>query len=339
VAGKDLRFLRGEIMLKKILLLTLGVAFALSACASPGSTDEAGTLTKIRLPMGYIPNIQFAPFYVAVQKGYFRDAGIELEFDYKFETEGVSLVGAGELPFAAVSGEQVLLARAQGLPVTYVAAWYQQYPVSVVAKSELGIVVPQDLKGRKIGLPGLYGANYVGLQALLFEAKMSESDVTLDSIGFNQVDLLAAGQQDIIVGYTANEPIQLRARGIPVTEIRVADYVQLASNGILASEKVINENPELVRAFVGAFLKGLADTIANPDEAFQMSASYIPNFSDLDADVQKQILETSIEQWKAQRLGYSDPQAWENMQDVLLEMGLITEKMDLSKAYTNEFIP
>jgi len=326
-------------MLKKILLLTLGVAFALSACASPGSTDEAGTLTKIRLPMGYIPNIQFAPFYVAVQKGYFRDAGIELEFDYKFETEGVSLVGAGELPFAAVSGEQVLLARAQGLPVTYVAAWYQQYPVSVVAKSELGIVVPQDLKGRKIGLPGLYGANYVGLQALLFEAKMSESDVTLDSIGFNQVDLLAAGQQDIIVGYTANEPIQLRARGIPVTEIRVADYVQLASNGILASEKVINENPELVRAFVGAFLKGLADTIANPDEAFQMSASYIPNFSDLDADVQKQILETSIEQWKAQRLGYSDPQAWENMQDVLLEMGLITEKMDLSKAYTNEFIP
>ncbi len=58
------------------------------------------------------------------------------------------------------------------------------------------------------------------------------------SIGFNQVDLMAAGKQDIVVGYTANEPIQLRARGIPVTEIRVADYVQLASNGILASEKV-----------------------------------------------------------------------------------------------------
>jgi NitT/TauT family transport system substrate-binding protein len=289
--------------------------------------------------MGYIPNIQFAPFYVAIQKGYFREAGIELEMDYKFETDGVALVGAGELPFAIVSGEQVLLARAQGLPVTYVAAWYQQYPVSVVAKSELGVLIPQDLKGRKIGLPGLFGANYVGLQALLSEAKMSESDVTLDSIGFNQVDLLAAGEQDIIVGYTANEPIQLRARGIPVTEIRVADYVQLASNGILASEKVISENPDLVRAFLGAFLKGLADTIANPDEAFKISESYIPNFADLDAAVQKQVLETSIEQWKAERLGYSDPQAWENMQDVLLEAGLITEKMDLSKAFTNEFVP
>jgi NitT/TauT family transport system substrate-binding protein len=326
-------------MLKKIVLLMLGVALVLSGCANPTPAIEAGALTKIRLPMGYIANIQFAPLYVAIQKGYFRDAGMDIEFDYKLETDGVKLVGSGELPFAIVSGEQVLLARAQGLPVTYVTAWYQQYPVSVVAKSELGILIPQDLKGKKIGLPGLYGANYVGLRALLFEAKMKESDVTLDSIGFNQVDLFAAGKQDIVVGYAANEPIQLRARGIPVTEIRVADYVQLASNGILASEKVIQENPQLVRSFVGAFLKGLADTIANPDEAFKISEAYIPNFSDLDANVQKQILKTSIEEWKTNRLGYSDPKAWENMQDVLLDMGLITQKLDLSKAYTNAFIP
>jgi len=326
-------------MFRKFILITLGVALALSACANPQSTNEAGELTHIRLPMGYIPNIQFTPFYVAVEKGYFRDAGIDLEFDYKFETDGVALVGAGELPFAVVSGEQVLLARAQGLPVVYVAAWYQQYPVSVVAKSELGVLIPQDLKGRKIGLPGLFGANYVGLRALLFEAEMSEGDVTLDSIGFNQVELVASGAQDIVVGYTANEPIQLRAQGIAVTEIRVADYVQLASNGILASEKVISENPELVRAFIGAFIKGLSDTIANPDEAFSMSASVIPNFSELDADVQKQVLETSIEQWKTERPGYSDPQAWENMRDVLLGMGLISAEMDLNKAFTNEFIP
>ena len=326
-------------MFKKIVLLVLGLTLVLSGCNGSQSASGTGALTKLTVPMGYIPNIQFAPFYIAIQKGYFRDAGIEINFDYKLETDGVKLVGSGELPFAIVSGEQVLLARAQGLPVTYVAAWYQESPVSIVAKSELGILIPQDLKGKKIGLPGLFGATYVGLRALLFEAKMSESDVTLDSIGFNQVELLASGEQDIIVGYTANEPIQLRAQGIPVTEIRVADYLQLASNGILASEKVISEDPDLVRAFVGAFLKGLADTIANPEEAFQLSEAHIPNFADLDADVQKQMLETSIEQWQAERLGYSDPQAWENMQNVLLEAGLITEKMDLSKAFTNEFIP
>jgi NitT/TauT family transport system substrate-binding protein len=326
-------------MVRRLILMMLGVALALSACSGPGSANEPGALTKIKLPMGYVPNIQFAPMYVAIEKGYFRQAGLDVELDYKFETDGVALVGAGDIPLAVVSGEQVLLARAQGLPVVYVAAWYQQYPVSVVAKSELGVLIPQDLKGKKIGLPGLFGANYVGLRALLFEAKMSESDVTLDSIGFNQVDLLAAGKQDVIVGYTANEPIQLRARGIPVTEIRVADYVQLASNGLLASEKVIAENPGLVRAFVSAFLKGLADTIADPEEAFRLSEAHIPNFADLDANVQKQVLATSIEQWKAERLGYSDPQAWANMRDILLEMGLITADIEVNKAFTNEFIP
>lgn len=326
-------------MFRKIVLLMLGMALVTSGCANSKPTKEAGALTHITLPMGYIPNIQFAPLYVAIEKGYFRDAGIEIEFDYKFETDGVALVGAGELPFAVVSGEQVLLARAQGLPVMYVAAWYQQYPVSVVAKSEAGVLIPQDLKGHKIGLPGLFGASYIGLRALLNAGKLTEEDVMLDSIGFNQVELMAAGEQDVVVGYSANEPIQLKARGIAVTEVRVADYAQLAANGILASEKVIAEDPELVRAFVGAFLKGLQYTIDHPDEAFTLSEAHIPNFADLDADVQKQVLATSIEQWVAERLGYSDPQAWENMQDVLLDMGLLTGKMDLSRAFTNEFIP
>jgi len=220
-----------------------------------------------------------------------------------------------------------------------VAAWYQQYPISVIAKKDVNVSTVQDLKGKTIGLPGLFGANYVGLRALLFSAGLKESDVTLQEIGFNQVELMTAGKQDIIVGYAANEPIQLKAQGIEVTELRVADSVQLASNGLLASEKVIAENPELVKSFVGAFLKGLQYTIDNPDDAYGMSESYIPNFADLDENVQKDILKTSIGQWQADHLGYSDPQAWENMQNVLLEMGLITEKMDLSKAFTNEFIP
>ena len=330
-------------MFKKIVYLMLGLAISLSACTNsqpdPKPSKEAKALTKIRLPVGYIPNIQFAPLYAAIEKGYFKDAGVEIEFDYSFETDGVKLVGAGELPFAVASGEQVLLARAQGVPVTYVAAWYQQFPISVVSKKEQGIVTPQDLKGKKIGLPGLFGANYIGFQALLFSAGLSEADVQLESVGFNQVEVLAADQQQAVVGYTANEPIQLKAQGFDVNEIRVADYAHLASNGILTSEKVIAENPELVRAFVDAFVKGVQYTIEHPDEIYELSAKHIPNHAELDKTVQKQILATSIEMWKADRLGYSDPQAWENMQDVLLKMGLISEKMDLGKAFTNEFVP
>ncbi len=324
-------------MLKKIVLILLGLAFGLSACGTPKSTS--GALTQISLPMGYIPNIQFAPFYIAVEKGYFKDAGIQVTFDYKFETDGVALVGANNVPFAVVSGEQVPLARAQGLPIVYVAAWYQKYPVAVVSKTSQNIKTPADLKGKKIGLPGLFGANYIGLDALLYSADLTEQDVTLDSIGYNQVTALAADREQAASVYTANEPVQLRAQGYSINVLQVADYVKLASNGIITNEKTISENPNLVRGFVKAFLHGLADAVANPDEAYTISTKYVDTLAGADPKVQKEILALSIDEWKANRLGMSDPQAWQNMNDTLVKMGSITKPLDVSKMFTNDFIP
>lgn len=329
-------------MFKRTLPLLILIPFILAACtpaATPIPTAPPRAPQKIRLPMGYIPNIQYAPYYVAVEKGYFAEAGLEIEFDYSFETDGVTLVGANELPFAVVSGEQVLLARAQGIPVVYVLAWFQQYPVAVVAKTSSGITAPADLAGKKVGLPGLFGASYIGLRALLDQAGVPESSLTLDSIGFNQVESLATDQEQAVVGYFSNEPVQLRAQGYEVNEIRVADYVQLASNGLITNETAITNQPALVQSMVTAFLRGLAGTLANPDEAYQISKKYIPNLGETDEAVQKEILALSLEFWKAARPGYSDPQAWENMQQVLLEMGLLAQPLELDKAFTNQFIP
>ena len=326
-------------IIKHFIFLLLLIA---SAACQP---DQLQTSTvdiprvHIRLPMGYIPSVQYAPFYVAHSRGYFEQAGIDLEFDYQFETDGVALVGANDLQFALVSGEQVLLARNQGLPVVYVFAWWQDYPVAVASFTEQGIRKPADLAGKKIGLPGLFGANYVGLRALLDVAGLSESDVQLDSIGFTQVDALIAGVDDSVAIYANNEPIQLKNQGYSVDVIRVADYVDLASNGLLTNEITIKENPELVERMVGAILKGLADTMADPDAAFEICKKYIEVWDQENEALYKEILLASMEFWKSDQPGISQPQTWENMQKVLLEMGWLAKPLDLNQAYTNRFVP
>jgi len=327
----------------RLVILILFLSVLIPACSgdatpTPPPTASPPPLVHVRLPMGYIPNVQYAPFYVAQEKGYFREAGIELEFDYSFETDGVSLVGADNLQFALVSGEQVLLARAQGLPVVYALGWWQDYPVAVAAKKEQNIRTPADLAGKKIGLPGLFGASYIGLRALLDAGGVQESQVTLDSIGFNQVEALMADQDQAVVIYANNEPVQLQSRGVDIDLIRVADYVRLASNGLITNEATIANNPDLVQRMVQAILRGVADTLANPDQAYDISLKYVEGLAQADQQVQRDILAASMAFWQAERLGYSDPQAWENMQNTLLGMGLLSQPLDLSEAYTNQFV-
>jgi len=328
---------RNTILFLLIVLISAACAGSQGAVTSPPPASQQ-EIDHIRLPMGFIPNVQYAPFYVAVEKCYFRDNGIEIEFDYSFETDGVILVGADDLQFALVSGEQVLLARAQELPVVYVMGWWQDYPVGVVAKTEQGIQSPGDLAGKRIGLPGLFGANYIGLRALLNEAGLEEDDVILDSIGFNQVEALVTDQDQAVVIYANNEPVQLKAQGYDVDLIRVADYVQLASNGLITNEATLTSDLDLVSRMVRAISLGVADTIADPDQAFEISKKYVENLEQADQEVQRAVLAATIPFWQADRLGYSAPEAWENMQKILLKIGLLSEALDLKKAYTNEFI-
>jgi len=328
-----------RILMVSLLLAGCTLGKTLDTRRQPTATPAAqGSLEHIRLPMGYIPNVQFAPFYVALDKGYFRDAGLDIEFDYSFETDGIALVGANKLPFTLASGEQVLLARAQGLPVVNVMTWWQDYPVAVVSKTSSNIHTPADLKGKKIGLPGLFGASYVGLRALLKAGGLKDADVDLDSIGFNQVQSLVTDHDQAVVVYANNEPIQLKAQGVDVNVMRVADYVQLASNGLVSNEATIAQNPDLVQRMVQATLRGVADTIDYPDQAFEISKKYVEGLDKVDVKVQKEVLATSITFWKTKMPGFAKTEAWQNMQNVLLDMQLITKPLDLNKAYTNQFV-
>lgn len=313
-----------------LLVLPLLLPLLLLACSRPAE--------QIRLPMGYIANVQFAPWYVAVERGYFAAEGMELAFDYSWETDGVRLVGAGELPFAIASGDQVILARSQGIPVVTVASWWQRFPVAVVALEESGIRTPADLKGRKVGIPETFGASYIGWRALLAAAGLKEEDVSLEVIGYTQVASLVEKRVDAAVVYANNEPVQLTQAGYRVVVIPVADYATLASNGLITSEKMLRERPQEVRRFVRAFLRGLEDTLKDPNAAFEACRKYVEGLDQNEA-VQRTVLEATLPLWQGKPLGWSDPAAWEATVKAMQEAGLLSGPVEVEKAFTNEFLP
>lgn len=318
--------MRGKIF----VLPTIFLLLILLSCTRPTPSPK-----KVTIAMGYIPNVQFAPFYVAIEKGYFRQEGIELEFNYGWEADIVKLVGTGELDFAIASGEQVLLARSQGLPIVYVAGWYHRFPVVVVSLEEKGIKSLQDLRGKKVGIPALFGASYVGWRALLKAEGFKEEDFNLQEIGYTQVESLTKGLVDAAICYAMNEPVRLRLAGYKVNVITVADRVNLISNGIMTNEKTIKEKPELVRGMVRAFLRGLRYTIENPDEAFEISKKYVPEMK----EDQKEVLKEAIKFWTSPHLGRTEKADWEATLKALKDMGLITTEVQVEKAFTNEFVP
>ncbi|GAB1420895.1 ABC transporter substrate-binding protein [Anaerolineales bacterium] len=344
-----------------------------------------------RFLLTYIPNIQFAPTYVAIAKGYFAEQGLEIQVEHLNEPDVVDLVASGQANFRIVSGEQLIHARAQGRPVVSVYEWFQQYPVGVVVSDASGIESVKDLAGKKVGIPGRFGASYTGFTTLLLVNGMTESDVVLEEIGFNAPEVFCLGAIDAAIVYVNNEPLQIEARiaqsdcgdltGVHV--LLISDEADLVSNGLLTSEMTIKDHPESVEAMVNAYNQALRDVIRNPAEAYLLSMEFVENLdmseewvqtleelsaqqmSFLESDptreeiaasrdamyatlesqfdtqdlLQFAILLRSIELWDADQLGYSDLSSWEVMQATLIEMGMVSEPIELEFAFTNAFLP
>lgn len=335
------------LLLSLLLVILAGCApvpLQLTATEPPAATavtsPVAQPLTPITLAMGYIPSVQFTPFYVAQQKGYFTDAGLDVTFRYGFESDLLKLVGANELQFMIGSGEEVILGRSQGLPVRYVLRWYRKFPVVLFAKADKGIATPADLIGKQVGLPGLFGASYVGWEALVYASKLDATQITLQSIGFTQASAVSQDQVDAALDYVVNGPVQLRLAGQEVVVIPVSDFIDLPSNGIITNEKTIQAQPELVRAMTSALLRGLADTLADPDAAFETSLLAVPEAGGEQTAVNRAIFDESLKLWQAEvaDLGLSDPQAWANAVTFMKDMGLIQVDVDPASLFTNEFV-
>ena len=262
----------------RIMLLLLAALLLITSAGLAGAQD----LTEVELFLTYIPNVQFAPVYVALANGYFTEAGLDVSIRHGAEHDGVDLVAANQLQLGIFGGEQVLLARAQGRPVVSVYEWFQRFPAGVVAAGG-EIESLTDLAGKRVGIHGRSGVTWSAFLALINEAGLTEQDFVLETVGFNVPELICLGHIDAAVAYLNNEPLQLQNRiaaddcgelgGVQV--FPVSAVADLVSNTVVSNEMTIEQQPQLVESFVTAFDRGVLEVIANPAAAMLISAEYV----------------------------------------------------------------
>lgn len=308
----------------------------------PGETIEVAVpaeVVSVRINMGYIPDVQYAPFYVGIEKGYFLDEGIILQMDYSSEVDGISLLAAGETQFATGAGDLVIQARSQGLPVKFVVRWYNGIPSSIFSLASAGIETPADLVGKTLGIPGFFGINYKSLLSMFAETGLTMEDVSVEDIGFTQVAAVSGGLVDAAVGYSNNEPHQMRFFGMEVNVIEMDAWGDFVPIGIMTSESIIADDPELVQAFVDAFLRSLQATIDDPAFALDAAMSGV-GFATWNLAQTEMQLGASMGFWQVvdDELGYYSPATFEWTQNFLIESGEMDSEIDVTEAYTNEFV-
>jgi NitT/TauT family transport system substrate-binding protein len=323
------------------LLLPVFTAFGATSNDMPEQHSQDEDMVDVNLFLAFIPSVQFAPVYMAIENGYFEEEGIDITLEYSFnEIDGIDRLAINNLQFGIVSGDQVILARGAEKPLVYVMEWYHRFPVGVVVPADSDIESPEDLEGKVVGLPSFGGASYIGLKALLDDAGLDESDLLLQPIGFTAPELMCAEQIDAAVVYIVNEPLTIADDCFDVRVIEVSDYANLISNGLVTNEETIEDHPELVESMVRAIVRGIIDTINDPETALDVSVVEIPDLPEEEYDTQYQILLNSIELWRSDHPGETNAEAWELTHQVLLDLELLEDPVDdLEAAYSNEFVP
>src|SRR5262249_10350870 len=313
-----------------ILLLILVLA---TAC---GTTSAARSTHRLTFGLTFIPDVQFAPFYIARELGYYTAAGLDVTLRHHGFTEpefGAIFAGQEDAIFAG--GDEVLQARAQGQPLVYIAQVYTKYPVGLLVPADSPIQSVADLRGHTVGIPGEYGETYFGLLSLLQGAGLSKSDVKIQSIGFTQAEALLAHHVDAAMGYLNNEPVQLQKVGFAVRTFAVSR--PLISNGLAATESELNSHADDIRALVQATLQGVRYAIDHPQEAVNISKKYGETINPAAKEANAlAVLQATLPLWQlGSRSGYNDPAAWQSMETFLQSQGLLKSDVDVAKAYSN----
>lgn len=314
-----------------------------SSDPSADSSDEGNA--KVTVGLTYIPNVQFAPTYLAEDNGYFKDHGLDVTIRHHGADEGLfTQLLAGEENLVVATGDEMIQARAQGMDLVSVGQYYASYPVVVIVKEDSPVKSIADLKGLRVGLPGEFGSNWFGLLAALQDAGMKREDVQIKAIGYTQMAALQSDQVDAIVGFTNNDSVQLRQIGMKIREIPLtaSGQVPLVGATIVTTGEYARTHGEQVRQTLAAIAEGMQAFVDDLDAAVTATQKRDPGLSD---DKARENAKATAEA-TAKLLAPSgkvdltqDEKLWEQMESFLSSIpGLMGAQVSLPETVTNEYL-
>ena len=314
------------------------LALLLAACQPGGvtGTGSAGEeLRAVRLLLGFRPDVQFAPFYVAQQEGFYADAGLEVTIEHAQAPDVQRLVADGQAQFGVADATDVMIARTSGIPIRYVSTLYQSFPVALIGEAGSVPDDPADLAGMTIGTPGKFGSSWHALLALLDAGGLTADDVTIREYPqFNQVDGLTNGDVDLITGFRNNEPLRLEERGMDVELLTIDEIAPLPGPGVIVGDELLDSDPELARAFVRATAAAQQAVIEDQELGFRAAENEVPAVAE-DPDVARAILAATVQLWEgaAFEAGRIPEELWRTAYDTMRRLGFIDGSVPVDEMF------
>jgi putative hydroxymethylpyrimidine transport system substrate-binding protein len=331
-----------SLALSVLSVLSVLLLVALGGCGGgAGGGESSDGLQRITLTLEWYPNADHAGIYAAQAEGFFEDAGLEVEIQQPSDPTAVlQLVAAEQSDFGISYENEMTNAAARDVPVRSVMAIMQEPLDSIISLKEAGITAPEDLAGKTVGYAGQSFGSAV-LDTVLREAGEDPSSVEKVNVGLDLRPALTSGRVDAVVDAFWNiEAVELAQEGfetnvIRLPEVGVPNYNELV---VATSESYVEENPDIVRRFVGALVEGHRYALENPDAA--RDALLAAN-EELDPEVAEKTVGLTVPLFESGdgRIGYQDPEEWRAYVDWAVENGVLPEPVEVDEVMTNEFLP
>ena len=326
-------------MKRRIAAVLAALALALTACSASGEAGSKGSGKAVTVGLTYVPDIQFAPFYVAKEKGYFTREGVNVTLRHHGAQE--SLLGAleaGHEDVVFAGGDEMMRGRSNGLDVVDWATMYQKYPVALIVPEDSPIRTPADLRGRTVGLPGQQGENYFTLRAMFKAYGLSEKDVKVQYIGYTQSAALSAKRVDAVIGFTNSDAVALQTAGMKVRTVSpVADGLPLVGVGLGSKSANLRTNRQAYRKMLTALDKAVAYCREHPDDVLAITRKHVPALATPQRRAAaKATLARTLELYTASgAFGSQNAGTWTAMSSFMQDNGLLSKPVPAADAYTD----